>query len=276
VKVIPMRNKIIRSLCVLTLGFVALPALGQGQPQVINIPLSNPGEPMSMDISMISAHIEVIGEDRVDAEFTVSVEQSSRKIITPSGSQPITVSSYSLEVDQEDNHISVDTDWRADKVTVVARIPRQADLELSTVNNGVIVVSNIQGNLELENTNGPITATNIVGSVIAESINDTIEVSFASIDASNAMSLSSLNGDLILGLPGSTGAQLHIDSAEGEIYSDFEVDVQLSEPTIERRDDRGGVEVRVESVIVANVNGGGPVIKLKTLNGDINIRDSAN
>ena len=30
------------------------------------------------------------------------------------------------------------------------------------------------------------------------------------------------------------------------------------------------------SVIVANVNGGGPVIKLKTLNGDIQIRKSGN
>ena len=33
---------------------------------------------------------------------------------------------------------------------------------------------------------------------------------------------------------------------------------------------------RCSSVIIANVNGGGPVIKLKTLNGDINIRNSDN
>lgn len=112
--------------------------------------------------------------------------------------------------------------------------------------------------------------------MIAKSVSDTIEVSFSSIDGSNAMSLSSLNGDLILGLPGNAVVQLHLDSAEGEIYSDFEVDVQMSEPVVERREDRGGVEVRVESVIIANINGGGPVIKLKTLNGDISIRKSGN
>ena len=45
---------------------------------------------------------------------------------------------------------------------------------LHTVNDGEIIVSNLIGNLELYNTNGPITARNISGSVIAESVNDTI------------------------------------------------------------------------------------------------------
>ena len=49
---------------------------------------------------------------------------------------------------------------------------------------------------------------------------------------------------------------------------------QPSKPIVEREDSRGGVEVRVESVIIANINGGGTVIRLKTLNGDIQISDS--
>ena len=88
------------------------------------------------------------------------------------------------------------------------------------------------------------------------------------------MSLRSINGDLSLGLPANAGVQLHIDSARGEIYSDFEVEVWPTKPVIERKNDRGGVEVRVESVIVADINGGGSVIKLKTLNGNIQIRKS--
>ena len=41
-----------------------------------------------------------------------------------------------------------------------------------------------------------------------------------------------------------------------------------------REDGRHSVEVRIDSVITANINGGGTVIKLKTLNGDININKS--
>ncbi len=262
----------VRMALVLLLMLGATKVSGQEQPQLINIPLSRPGEPITLDISLLSARIEVIGEDREDAEFAVSVEMGSQKIITPSGTKELTGSAYSLEVDEEDNYITVDTDWRASKIAIVARIPRRADLELSTTNDGEILVSNVTGNMQLENTNGPITATNISGSVIAETVNDSIDLSFASIEGSNAMSLSSINGDLTFGIPASAGAQLHIDSAEGEIYSDFEVEVQPTKPVVERRKQRGGVEVRVESVIVVDVNGGGTVVKLKTLNGDIQIR----
>lgn len=240
--------------------------------QLINIPLSRPGEPIQLEISIISAHIEVIGEAREDAQFEVSVLDGSRKIITPSGTKNLNIGAYSVEVEERDNRISLDTDWRANRVRVVARVPQRADLQLETVNDGVIEVRNITGALHLTNINGPITAHGITGSVIAESVNDTIDVRFNRMEGSDVMSFNSVNGDLVLGLPDGAGAELHIDSAEGEITSDFEVDVVPSRPVVTREDNRGGVEVKVESVIVAKLGGGGPVIKLKTLNGDIQIR----
>lgn len=273
-----MKNIFLRTAFVVVLMSGAVLAAAQDNVQMINIPLSNPCEPLTLEISIMSARIEVIGENREDVEFAVSAEEGSRKIITPSGTQNIKGAAYTLEVEENDNHISVDTDWGRNKITVIVRVPRNENLDLSTTNDGEIIVSNIQGALELENTNGPITATNIAGSVIAETVNATIDVGFSSIDGSSAMSFSSINGDLIIGLPADAGVQLHLDSARGEIFSDFEVDVQPSKPIVERVDGRGRgrVQVRVENAIVANVNGGGSVIKLKTLNGDIQIRKSGN
>lgn len=269
-----MKTKLFRINLALLLALFTTVAIAQTAPQVIDIPLSRPGETVNLEISVLSAHIEVIGEDREDASFEISVEEGTRKIITPSGTQSLKTGAYSVEVEEQDNNISVDTDWRANKVKIMARVPRNANLELATVNDGVIIASNINGKLVLENVNGPITATNINGSVIAESVNEDITVSFAGINKDQAMSLSSVNGNLNLGLPASTGAELHIDSAEGEIVSDFEVEVQPSKPVMSREKSRHGVEVSVESVIIANINGGGTVIKLKTLNGNINITNS--
>jgi hypothetical protein len=256
------------------LAIAAGQAFAQADPQVINIPLSRPGEPVELEISILSARIEVIGEAREDAVFEVLVEEGARKIVTPSGTRSLKAAAYSLEVEEKDNRIEVSTDWRARKVNVVARIPHRADLELSTVNDGEIIVSNVTGNLVLENVNGPITADRIDGSVIAEAVNRDINVSFTGLDTSQAMSFSSVNGNLVLGLPVGAGADLHIDSAEGEIYSDFEVEVVPTLPEVVREDGPDGVEVNVRSVIVAEVNGGGPVIKLKTLNGNIEVRKS--
>jgi hypothetical protein len=247
-------------------------AFAQGRPQTINIPLSRPGDPVHLDIDLIRAHIEVIGEDRDDAQFEVLVEGSNRKIVTPSGTVPISSGGFSFDIDEDDNEISFDMDHRSDKVSLIARIPMRANLELSAVNDSEIIVSNITGNLELSNTNGPITASRISGSVIAESVNNKINVSFAKIDAASASSFESINGELTVAIPASAGAEVHLDSARGQITSDFEVTLVPTESTVSRNEGKNGVAVRIEQVIIAKINNGGPVLRFKTLNGNINIR----
>jgi hypothetical protein len=266
-----MKTFSLRAAFALALIMAAAPSVAQGKPEIFNIPLSRPGEPISLDIGMKSAHITVIGEDRVDAEFEVSIEAGERVIVTPSGPQSLSNAGYAFEIDERDNQISVDTDWRNNKVVLVARIPKMADLEIGTIYDSVIIVNNVSGDLELSNVNGPITATGITGSVIAESVNDAIDLTFVSFDNAKASSLETVNGELSIRLPAGAGAEIHLDTSQGEIFSDFEVDVQSSKPTVERDEEHGGVEVRIESVIIANINGGGPIIRMISLNGDLNI-----
>jgi hypothetical protein len=271
-----MNNIFFRIAITLTLILGTGSALAQDDPQLISIPLSNPGEPMTLDISILTARIEVIGEDREDVEIAFSVASEGRTIITPSGAKELPSGSYSLEIDEDENYVSVDTDMNLNRVTVVARVPRRANLELSTTNDGEIIVRDVVGDMQLENTNGPITAINVSGNIIAETINETIDVSFAEIGPGTVMALTSFNGDLKLGLPDNAAVQLHIDNARGEIYSDFEVEVQPSKTIVDRQESRGGIAVTVENAIIANINGGGPVVKLKTLNADIHINKNSN
>ncbi len=261
-----------RILSAVALLAVVVPAVAQQDPQILTIPLSRPGEPVFVEIEIQSARIEVTGESRDDVVFEVVVEDGERRIITPSGTQMLKSGAYSLEVEEDDNRIEFDTDWRANKVSVHARVPRRANLTLSTIHDGQIIVNDIEGNLELTNVNGPITARKISGSVIAESVNDTIDVRFDRIDDAQATSLESINGDLYLGVPADAGVQVHLDTARGEIYSDFEVEVVASAPIVEHEDGHSGSSVRIESVIVAKVNGGGPVVRMKGLHSDIHIK----
>ena len=247
-------------------------APAQMQPETINIPLSRPGEPMSLHIDTLSARIEVIGEERKDVELKVTLSAGRRKIVTPSGAKTLSGGGAGLEISERDNRVSVETEMpTTSPITIVARVPRRAKLDLSAVNESEIVVRDIVGDLQLENINGPITATNITGSVIAESVNNPIKVGLSAVASGAATSLSSLNGDIVLTLPAATRAEFHLDTAQGEITSDFELDIKPSKPLIERKEGRGGVSVRMEDVVVATVNGGGPVIRIKTLNGSIKI-----
>lgn len=262
--------KILAKTCIATMLMFGC-AVAQERPQVISIPLSRPGDPISVEIDILSARIEVIGEDRKDAQFEITVAGGNRKIVTPSGTRTLSNSGYEFVVEEDDNHVEFDTNVVNSRINLLARVPRRANLELNTVNNGEIIVRNIEGKLELKNVNGPITASDISGTVIAEAINKNISVGFVSLGANEVSALSSINGDLILTLPAKTGVELQLDSYRGKIVSDFEVDVKPSEPIVERDEHRDGISVRVENTIVAAINGGGPVIKLKTLNGDIQI-----
>jgi hypothetical protein len=97
-------------------------------------------------------------------------------------------------------------------------------------------------------------------------------VSFAKIDAASASSFESINGELTVAIPASAGAEVHLDSARGRITSDFEVTLVPTESTVSRNEGKNGVAVRIEQVIIAKINNGGPVLRFKTLNGNINIR----
>jgi hypothetical protein len=246
-------------------------APAQSQPETIVVPLSRPGDPISMSVDILSARIEVIGEERKDVSLQVTLSGGRRKIVMPSGTRTLTGGGSGLEVSERDNRISIESDAPPNPITIVARVPRRANLNLSTTNDGEIIVRNVVGDLQLENINGPITATNITGSVIAETVNSPITVGLTAVAAGGATSVSSLNGDITLSLPASAKAELHLDSAHGEIVSDYELDVKPSKPVIERTQGRGGVSVRMEDVTIATVNGGGPVIRMKTLNGTIKI-----
>jgi hypothetical protein len=257
------------------LALTAGSAVAQNKPEVITIPLSRPGEPLSLEIELISARIEVIGEDRRDAEFSITMAGGERKIKTPSGTKTLTGGGSGLEIEEEDNSISIDSDARTNKVEIIARIPRRASLDLSTVQDGEIVVRNITGGAELENVSGPINVANMSGSVIAETVDGPITVGFAAVGAGGGTALSSLNGDIAVMLPTGAGVELRIDSANGEIDSALELDLKPSKPMVERNESREGVSVRVEDIVVATINGGGPVVRMTTLNGNIKIGKSA-
>ena len=214
----------LRAVTALMLSFAAVSGFAQDQAQAIKVPLSRPGEPMSLRLDLPSARIEVIGEERKDAEISVGRTGGGRKIVTPSGAKTLPGGTFQLDVDENDNTISVDSDWDSGRLDIVAKVPRRANLDLSTANNSEIIVRDIVGTLQLENANGPISATNINGSNNAESVNSSITAQFAGIDASGAVALTSLNGDINLTLPAKAGAELRIDSGRGEIESDFELD----------------------------------------------------
>ena len=105
------------------------------------------------------------------------------------------------------------------------QVPVRTSLVLSATNDGDIVVDGVDGELELNNTNGAVTATKVSGTVIAHALNDDVKVTMTR-TGTKPMSFTSLNGDIDVVLPADIKANVRLQMGNGEVYSDFAIDMQ--------------------------------------------------
>lgn len=245
-------------------------AAQNGAKQVV-VPLSEPGQPGSLESSLIQGSIRVEGYDGdtviVDATPRKMEEQPERV----DGMLRIPNSSLGLTIEEKNNEVTVSADWMSQAIALVIRVPRQTSLNLSCVNHCELEVDGVTGDLELSNVNGPIRARNVRGSVVANTTNGEVVVELLSVTRDKPMSLTTWNGNVDLSVPADFTADLRMSAGRGEIYSDF--DVQLDSTPVEvKRDDSRGYRVRLEREVRAKLGGGGAEVHLKTSNGAVYLR----
>jgi hypothetical protein len=242
------------------------------------IPLSAPGQPVEVHVSLVYGSIsveahgnagEVVLEARPEDEDGDRGEESGGR---RQGMRRLPNRSLGLAVEEQNNVVKVSMDGAPRSAVIRLLVPRKASLKLSTVNDGDIAVRGIDGDLELQNTNGDVSALDVSGAVVAHTVNGEVKVTLGRVDPKAAMAFSTLNGDVDVTVPADTRASLRMRSDNGEIYSDF--DVQLGPPEAKVTQGRSGGRYRleVEREVRGTVNGGGPEIQLRTFNGDIYLR----
>ena len=147
------------------------------------------------------------------------------------------------------NNVSASVEYRV-------QVPRQADLELRTV-NGEIDVSEVAGEIRVRSTNGDVSVTDSAGSVNASTTNGAIDVELDQVSGSR-MEFETTNGGIRVYLPATIRASVLARTTNGSIETDFPVAVQG--------------EFR-RTRLEGDINGGGPQIELRTTNGSIRIRE---
>lgn len=125
----------------------------------------------------------------------------------------------------------------------------------------------------MSNTNGGITLNNVAGSVMAGTTNGSVRATVARVTARKEMAFTSLNGSVDVTLPSTTKANLRLRSDHGDVYSDFDVQLAPSSPTVaESRSTNGRYRVSRNRSIVRAINGGGPEFELRTFNSNVYVR----
>ncbi len=244
----------------------------------ITVPFSDPARPKTVKGQLLNSCFVVEGYDGKDliVESRTGGAESRSRPRAPRGAEGLTrldIGGLGLTVEEENNTVRIQGPMHNGEV--VLRVPRATNLKLECTNNGDMSVSNVAGDLELGNLNGSITATNVSGSVLAHSLNGKVAASFDRVTPDKPMSFSTLNGDIDVTLPAETRATLRVKSDNGDTYTDFQVKVQPNavQPTVEDNRSHGGkYKVKTDRTMVGAINGGGPDMTFKTLNGNIFIR----
>jgi hypothetical protein len=249
-------------------------------PEHVSVAFSDPTQPGKLKVNLLAASVtvkgyagkEVVVDARMDSD---EAEEKETRQERSGGMHRIRNASASgLEIEEERNLMIIRTGMpghRAIRLTI--QVPTRTSLDLSVVNDGNIIVDGVDGDIVANNVNGAVTLTNISGAVVAHALNEDVKATFTRYSG-KPMSFSSLNGTLDVTLPADTKATLKLQSDNGEVYSDFPVEMLAPSVNQTVRDDRskgGKYRLKIEKTITGRINGGGPEITFKTFNGDIKL-----
>ncbi|NID09660.1 DUF4097 family beta strand repeat-containing protein [Fibrivirga algicola] len=269
------------------------------------VPLTDPGKPGSMEVTLINGSIHVVGysgkdividatsgtagraasgknrqgqnerlNENLNMNLNVNVNTNRRddgrlsegmRRITPN-------SAFDLTAEEKNNAVKVNSGSLQKAVNLTIKVPQRFSLKLHTINNGDITVENVTGELEISNINGAIELTNISGSAVAQTVNGDLKAIFRDVDNKTPMAFSTLNGKVDVTFPASVKANVKLKSDMGDVYSDFDIDVDKSQPKATRSNQSGMYRVTVDDWVYGKINNGGPEVMMKTMQGSIYVR----
>jgi hypothetical protein len=266
--------------CIVLLSFlIGTQAFAQsGSAEQLTVPLSSPGKSYSLKVHLVTGSIKVTGYEGKDIIINVTPRGGDEETprATENGMKRISATGgYEVTAKEADNTVTVNTGNPNKALDLNLKIPQDVKLKIGTVNDGELIVENVTGELEVNNVNDKITLTNISGSVVANTVNGDVTVTFKGVDPKASMAFSTLNGDISVTLPAETKANLKLKSDNGDVFSDFDIDIDKTPSKVDKTNEPGMYKIKKDDWVFGKINGGGPEMMMKNMQGDIYVKKAA-
>jgi len=250
--------------------------MAQSKEQQLVVPLSEPGKPFKVNVHVLYGSIKVSayeGKEVMIDVFGDSSRKNRDEDEAPGGMHRIGGGS-GLNVSAEERNNNIEVNGGLSKLSgIIVKVPAGlTSLQLSAVSDGSISVSGISGALEINNVNGPISVKDAVGSVVANTVNGAVTVNFKSVDAKAPMAFSTLNGNVDVTFPADIKTSVKLKTDRGGVFTDYEVAIDKSQPATKKTEENHMYKLSIDEWVYGKINGGGPEVMMKTMNGDIYIR----
>lgn len=235
---------------------------------VVRVPFSDPARQRVVKLTMISGSIHVKGYN--GNEVVIETKGAANRRHEMDGLRRIDMTpGYTAE--EQDNVVTIKPSMNAPG-SIDIQVPARTSLQLSTVNGGEVSVDGVEGELDVKNTNGSVKMSHVAGVVVANALNGNVIAVLDRVTPGRPMSFSSLNGTVDVTLPADTKATLKMRSDNGDVYSDFDITLGSAGQVTTGKAPGGRYRVQVDKTIAGTINGGGPEIRLTTMNGRVMLR----
>ncbi|MFN7941836.1 MAG: hypothetical protein U0X73_09555 [Thermoanaerobaculia bacterium] len=149
-------------------------------------------------------------------------------------------------------------------------VPPDVDLDLATVNDGVLEVSGTHGKFVFGNVNDRIRLADVAGDGRIATVNGPVDATFSAAPTRD-LEVVTVNGDIDLAFPDDLAADLKYHTLNGDLYTDFELSRLRLPSTAERTVEGGRKRYRLAGGPSLRIGGGGIALSTTTVNGDIRV-----
>ena len=253
-------------LAVLTIGLASagLQAKTIEETVVHQIPVANL---KNLDLSNVNGSIKCEGKatDMIELACVIKVKAGSEE------SAQKYMDSINIDIQENADELIVKTKMPKNRggfwkwvsgnntnasVSYEITVPESFGVDLESVNGG-IKVKNLKGEVDLETVNGGINAEALSGSANAETVNGGIKVVFTEGASIQDMKFEAVNGGIKVVLPESAAFDTDVSTVNGGIDCEFDLPSNA---------------VKKRRHLNAKINGGGPNIRIETVNGGVGIK----
>jgi len=247
----------------------------QSTPDRVTVNLTDPSRPSLVKASLVNGGITVKAYDGKDVIVEARARNQEPEREAPGGMRRLNISRTGLTVEEDNNDVRISTDSFQRPIDLTITVPVRTSLKLRSVNDGDIVVTGVDGEMDVDDVNGSVTLNHVSGNCVAHALNGRVLATFVRVNPQKPMAFSSLNGDIDVTFPPGLKANVNIRSDRGDVYSDFDVQLQATAPqeiVEESRGHGGKYRVKIDKSVHGTINGGGPEFLFTNFQGSIYIR----
>lgn len=150
------------------------------------------------------------------------------------------------------------------------QVPADVHVSVSTINNGDIVIENMQAAAAANNINGSITLLNLTSEARAHTINGNVDVTYSS-NPARACRFYTLNGDIHANFQKGLAANMSFESFNGELFTNIDK-IEAMPAAVQQVARKDGMKFKVGDNFY-KIGEGGSLLAFETFNGDVYIKE---